>query len=98
MLAPSRPSEAPRAARMRLLTLLLLALILAVPAPPAAAQGFDLPGLPRDAAPQQRVAAEARAQAAERRGDWAAAAQAWEDRVAGSEARPEHWLSLARAL
>ena len=114
MLAPFRPIPGSGAARMRLLTLLLLGLLLASPAPPpAAAQGFDLPGLPRDAAalerdllrrypagatPQQRAAAEARAQAAERRGDWAAAAQAWEDRIAGGDARAEHWLLLARAL
>ncbi|MDO9709164.1 MG2 domain-containing protein [Paracraurococcus lichenis] len=94
---------------MRLI-LLLLALLLAQPA--ARAQEFDLPGLsgeaagyqrdlarraPAGATPQQRAAAEARAVAAERAQNWAAAAQAWEERVGGGEARPEHWLALARA-
>ncbi|MFZ4409992.1 MAG: alpha-2-macroglobulin family protein [Paracraurococcus sp.] len=93
---------------MRLL-LLLLALLLAQP--PAHAQDFDLPGLSGDAAgyqrdlgrrfpagatPQQRANAEARAIQAERAQNWAAAAQAWEERVGGGEARPEHWLALAR--
>ncbi|WP_135468439.1 alpha-2-macroglobulin family protein [Crenalkalicoccus roseus] len=92
------------------LAALLLALLLA--ATPAAAQGFDLPGLARDAeayagelsrrfpagaTAAQRAAAERRAAEAERRGDWAGAAAAWEERVAGGEARPEHWLALARA-
>ncbi|HYZ33365.1 MAG TPA: MG2 domain-containing protein, partial [Crenalkalicoccus sp.] len=36
-------------------------------------------------------------QAAERRGDWAAAAQAWEDRIAGGDPTPEQWLALGRA-
>ena len=94
---------------MRLL-LLLLCLLLAAPA--ARAQGFDLPGLSHDAAayqrqlerrfpagatPQQREAAVQRALQAERAGNWAAAAQAWEERVAGGEPQPEHWLALARA-
>jgi len=94
---------------MRLL-LLLLGLLLV--APPAPAQGFDLPGLARDAeayardltrrfpagaTPQQRAAAEQRAQQAERRNDWAAAAQAWEERVAGGEASADQWQALARA-
>jgi hypothetical protein len=94
-----------------LFTLVLLATLVAAAA--TRAQGFDLPGLSRDAAalerdltrrfpaggtPQQRTAAEARAQAAERRGDWAGAAQAWEDRVAAGEARTDHWLAYGRAL
>jgi uncharacterized protein YfaS (alpha-2-macroglobulin family) len=76
------------------------------------AQGFELPGLSRDAqawqdqlgrrypagaTAEQKRAAEQRAAQAERIGDWAAAAAAWEDRVAGGDARPEHWLSLGRA-
>ncbi|WP_431267939.1 hypothetical protein [Dankookia sp. P2] len=96
---------------MRLPLLLLLGLLLAPP--PAWAQEFDLPGLSGDAAgyqrelgrrfpagatPQQRATAEARAVQAERQQNWAAAAQAWEERVAAGEARPEHWLALARAL
>ncbi|MFC7473043.1 alpha-2-macroglobulin [Dankookia sp. GCM10030260] len=95
---------------MRLL-LLLLGLLLALPQ--ARAQEFDLPGLageaagyqrdlgrrfPAGATPQQRATAEARAVQAERQQNWAAAAQAWEERVGGGEARPEHWLALARAL
>ncbi|MBY0331286.1 MAG: alpha-2-macroglobulin family protein, partial [Acetobacteraceae bacterium] len=99
-------------ARLPALLLFLLAL-LAAPLAAHAQGGFDLPGLNRDAnalerdltrrfpagaTPAQRSAAEARAAAAEVRRDWTAAAQAWEDRVAGGEARPEHWLALARAL
>ena len=104
---PADRTEGPR--RMRLL-LLLLGLLCAAPA--LHAQGFDLPGLSRDAetwqrdltrrypagaTAQQKVAAEQRAAQAERAGNWAAAAQAWEDRVAGGDPRPEHWLSLGRA-
>ena len=85
---------------MRLL-LLLLGLLLAPP--PARRPGFDLPGLTGDAAglpaqlarrfpagatPQQRAPAEQRAAQAERPNNWAAAAPAWEERVAGGEARP----------
>ena len=96
---------------MRLL-LPLFALLAALlqAAPPAHA--FDLPGLqtdteqyeraltrrfPAGATPAQRSAAEQRALAAERAGNWAAAATAWEDRVAGGEATAEQWLALARA-
>ncbi len=96
---------------MRLL-LPLFALLAALlqAAPPAHA--FDLPGLQRDvdqyersltrrfpagATPAQRSAAEQRAQAAERAGNWAAAATAWEERVAGGEASAEQWLALAQA-
>ncbi|TDG33833.1 alpha-2-macroglobulin family protein [Paracraurococcus ruber] len=94
---------------MRLI-LLLLALLASLPQ--ARAQDFDLPGLAGDAAayqrdlgrrfpagatPQQRQAAETRAAQAERQQNWAAAAQAWEERVGGGEPRPEHWLALARA-
>jgi alpha-2-macroglobulin len=94
---------------MRLLAL-LLALLLG--AAEARAQGFDLPGLSNDAnayaqqlrarapaggTPQQRAAAEQRAAQAERAGNWAAAATAWEERIALGDPRPEHWLALARA-
>ncbi len=96
---------------MRFLVL-LLCLLLAVPIVSARAQGFDMPGLsgdaegyersltrrfPAGATPAQRSAAEQRAAQAERTANWPAAAQAWEDRIAGGEPRPEHWLSLARA-
>jgi alpha-2-macroglobulin len=89
----------------RLLVLLLLTLTLP-------AHGFELPGLwqdsqryreelerrhPAGGTAQQRQAAEARAATAERQGNWAAAAEAWEARVALGNTTPEHWLSLARA-
>ncbi|MCO6418126.1 MG2 domain-containing protein [Siccirubricoccus sp. KC 17139] len=92
------------------LLILLLGLLLA--APGLHAQGFDLPGLANDAAgyerelgrrfpagatAAQKAAAEQRAAAAERQNNWPAAAQAWEDRIAGGDARAEHWLALARA-
>ncbi|MBY0335413.1 MAG: hypothetical protein K2X11_02300, partial [Acetobacteraceae bacterium] len=91
--------------------LLVLGVVLALPLA-AAAQRVELPGLSNDAqayrsqlerrfptgsSPQQRSAAETRAANAERAGNWAAAAAAWEERVALGEARPEHWLALARA-
>ncbi|MDN3565536.1 alpha-2-macroglobulin [Paeniroseomonas aquatica] len=94
---------------MRLL-LLLFGLLLAVPG--AEAQGFELPGLsgdaeawqreltrrfPAGATAQQKAAAEQRAAQAERAANWPAAAQAWEERIAGGDAKPEHWLALARA-
>ncbi|RYJ04411.1 MAG: hypothetical protein EON47_00410, partial [Acetobacteraceae bacterium] len=94
---------------MRLI-LLLIGLLFAVPE--LRAQGFDLPGLSNDAeawqrdlgrrfpagaTAQQKAAAEQRATQAERTNNWAAAAAAWEERVAGGDPRPEHWLSLARA-
>lgn len=87
---------------------LLLILLLLAPA----AQAFDLPGLSRDSnqyreqlerrfpaggTPQQRQAAETRATTAERQNNWAAAAQAWEDRAALGEMTAPQWLSLARA-
>ncbi len=96
---------------MRLLMPLLALLAALLQASPAA-QAFDLPGLSRDsdqyertltrrfpagATPAQRNSAEQRASAAERTNNWAAAAQAWEDRAAGGEATAEHWLALARA-
>lgn len=87
---------------------LILVLLLLAPA----AQAFDLPGLSRDSnqyreqlerrfpaggTAQQRQAAETRATAAERQNNWAAAAQAWEDRAALGEMTAPQWLALARA-
>jgi uncharacterized protein YfaS (alpha-2-macroglobulin family) len=78
----------------------------------AAAQGFDLPGLGRDAtsylqemtrrfpaggSPAQRAAAEQRAREAEARRDFAAAAAALEERIGMGQASGEHWLALAQA-
>ena len=95
---------------MRLIRLLLL-LALALPGV-AAAQSFDLPGLGRDTSayqqemqrrfpaggsPQQRMAAEQRAQQAEARRDFAAAATAWEERIGMGQPTGDHWLSLAQA-
>ncbi|MDB5373976.1 MAG: hypothetical protein JWP04_2618, partial [Belnapia sp.] len=94
---------------MRLLLLLFGLLCMA---PTVSAQGFDLPGVsadaeawqrdlsrrfPAGATAQQKLAAEQRAAQAERASNWAAAAQAWEDRVAGGDPKPEHWLALGRA-
>jgi uncharacterized protein YfaS (alpha-2-macroglobulin family) len=91
---------------------LLLLLLFALGTPAAAQPSFELPGLSQDAAayqaalqrrfpaggtPQQRAGAESRAAAAERTGNWAAAAAAWEERVGMGAATPEHWLALARA-
>ncbi len=96
---------------MRLL-LPLFALLAALLAPLPPARAYDLPGLNQDseqylrgltrrfpagATPAQRTAAEQRAQAAERAGNWAAAATAWEERIAGGESTAEHWLALAHA-
>ncbi|MCX8134071.1 MAG: alpha-2-macroglobulin family protein [Roseococcus sp.] len=93
----------------RWLAPLLLLVALAV-APPARA--FDLPGLSADSdgyrlslerrfpaggTAQQRQQAEARAQQAERTNNWAAAAQAWEERAGMREASAAQWLALARA-
>jgi len=92
---------------MRLLRLLLLALVVAFPA-----AAFDLPGINNDASnyartiqqrrpaggtEQARRDAEARAEAARRREDWAGVAAALEDRIAAGDPRPEHWLQLAEA-
>ena len=86
---------------------ILLGLGLAVPAP-----ALEVPGLDRDAfayeagltgrypaggTPQQRTQAESRARAAQQRGDWAAAATSWEDRVALGQASADTWLALAEA-
>ncbi|PZR14637.1 MAG: hypothetical protein DI532_09030 [Azospirillum brasilense] len=80
---------------------------------PAGAQTLpELPGVQSDAAGyardlarrfpagatvQQRAQAEAQARQAEARGDWNAAATAWEQRLGMPEAKPEQWLALARA-
>ncbi len=96
----------------RLLTLLtiLLATVLTLGSVPARA--FELPGLSNDAAgyeallqrrfpaggtPQQRAQAESRARAAQQRGDWAAAAAAWEERIGAGQAGAEHWMALGEA-
>ncbi|MBB3899073.1 alpha-2-macroglobulin family protein [Roseococcus suduntuyensis] len=94
----------------RLFLLFLLAFTL--PALPLAAQGFEIPGLwqdsqryrdelerrhPAGGTAAQRQAAESRAATAQRQNNWAAAAEAWEARVALGQATPEQWLALARA-
>jgi len=76
------------------------------------AQGFELRGLwqdsqryreslearhPAGGTAAQRQAAEARAATAERQNNWAAAAEAWEARMALGNATPAQWLALARA-
>jgi uncharacterized protein YfaS (alpha-2-macroglobulin family) len=92
----------------RLSTLVLLAALLL----PGLASGFEIPGLGSDASayessltrrlpaggtPQLRTAAEGRARAAEARGDWPAAATAWEERIGAGQATADHWLALANA-
>lgn len=95
---------------MRLIRFLLLVALL-MPGL-AAAESFDLPGLGRDASiyqqemtrrfpaggtPAQRAAAEQRARDAAARGDFAAAAAAWEERIGMGQALADHWLGLAQA-
>src|SRR5262245_2959519 len=78
----------------------------------ARAEEFNLPGLQTDSAayarslaarvpaggtPQARRQAEQAATAATRKPDWAAAATAWENRIAQGDATPAQWLSLAEA-
>jgi len=64
----------------------------------AAAYARDLTRrYPAGATAQQRAQAEAQARQAEGRGDWNAAAAAWEQRLGMPEAKPEQWLALARA-
>ena len=97
---------------MRLLRTLVLVLFAALAMLSLPATAFELPGLQRDAqnyltelrrrfpaggSPQQRAQAEQRAQQAERQRDWAAAAAAWEDRIAMGQVSDEHWLALGRA-
>lgn len=93
----------------RLLPTLLACLLLSFT---ALAQEFRLPGLENDAnryarsltarhpaggTPQARQQAEQRARAAEAQRDWAAAATAWEARIALGDAKAEFWLALAQA-
>ncbi|UFN50751.1 alpha-2-macroglobulin family protein [Roseomonas sp. OT10] len=97
---------------MRLAPLLAALALLLVPSFAPAQTPFTPPGLERDAsgyardltrrypagaAPALRTQAEASARAAEARGDWSAAAAAWEQRVGMPDAQPEHWLFLAQA-
>jgi uncharacterized protein YfaS (alpha-2-macroglobulin family) len=91
---------------------LLLIMLLAFAPIIAAAQGFDLPGLsqesgayqqslqrrfPAGGTPQQRAAAERRAQDATARRDFAVAATAWEERIGLGNSNADHWLALAEA-
>lgn len=76
------------------------------------AHGFQLPGLDRDAdayansltarspaggTPAARRTAEQKAEEAEKKRDWPAAAAAWEARIALGDAKASHWMSLAQA-
>ena len=96
---------------MRGFRLLFAAVFLLLGAAVQAAE-FQLPGLERDAAayqrglqarnpagstPAARKAAEQKADDAEKKRDWAAAASAWEARIALGEITPAHWMSLAQA-
>lgn len=98
---------------MRLALALLLALACLLPGHAARADELDIPGLRADSAAyarslrqrfpagvtaRQRADTEARAQAAEARGDWAAAALAWSDRAGGGDVPAQAWLSLGRDL
>ena len=91
---------------------LLLAALLCFACRVAWADDFTLPGLEADSAayaqtltsrfpaggtPQARKAAEQAAAAAIRKPDWAAAAAAWETRIAQGDATAAQWLSLADA-
>ncbi len=91
---------------------LLLAALLCFACRLAWADDFTLPGLEADSAayaqtltsrfpaggtPQARKAAEQAAAAAIRKQDWAAAAAAWEMRIAQGDATAAQWLSLADA-
>ena len=91
---------------------LLLILMLAFAPLTTWAQGFDLPGLsqesgtyqqslqrrfPAGGTPQQRAAAERRAQDATARHDFAAAAAALEERIGLGNSNADHWLALAEA-
>jgi alpha-2-macroglobulin len=91
---------------------LLLAALLCLACRIAWADDFTLPGLEADSAayektltsrfpaggtPQARKQAEQTAAAATRKQDWAAAAAAWEARVAQGDATAAQWLALAEA-
>ena len=94
--------------RIAVLSVMLLTLAIGA----ARADEFTLPGLaadtnayvalltkrfPAGGTPQARRQAEAQADAATRKNDWAAAAAALETRVALGDAGPEFWLALAQA-
>ena len=96
---------------MRRIALVIVAL-LALAGAAAWADDFSLPGLaadsnayaallakrfPAGATPQARQQAEAQADAAIRRDDWAAAAAAFETRIGQGEADPRLWMALAQA-
>jgi uncharacterized protein YfaS (alpha-2-macroglobulin family) len=92
---------------------LLLPFLVLLAGSPALAEDFDLPGLSGDASrylgeiqrrnlalqasPQSRQQAGQRALAAERIGNWAAAATVWEERIAAGEVSAQEWQALARA-
>ncbi len=91
---------------------LLLAAVLIMVCGAARADNFSLPGLEADSdayansltarfpaggTPQARRQAEQAADAAIRKQDWAAAAAAWETRIAQGDASPAQWMALAQA-
>ena len=91
---------------------LLLAALLCLACRVAWADDFTLPGLEADSGayehtltsrfpaggtPQARKQAEQAAAAAIRKQDWAAAAAAWETRIAQGDATAAQWLALAEA-
>ncbi len=91
---------------------LLAATLLIVLCGVARADDFTLPGLEADSdayansltarfpaggTPQGRRQAEQAADAAIRKQDWAAAAAAWETRIAQGDASPAQWMALAQA-
>ena len=97
---------------MRPLRLLLGILLIVSAACAARAESFSLPGLQADSdayangltarnpaggTPQARMRAEQQAAEATRKRDWAAAAAAWESRIALGDASPAQWLALAEA-
>jgi alpha-2-macroglobulin len=96
---------------MRRVTLLLAALLF-IACGVAWADDFTLPGLESDAnayqnsltarfpaggTPQQRRQAEQAAATATRKPDWAAAASAWETRIAQGQPTAAQWMALAEA-
>ncbi len=97
---------------MRLVLGLLLVLTCLVPGL-ARGDELEIPGLsadsgayasalrqrfPAGATARQRADAEARAQSAETRKDWAAAVSAWSDRLGQGETTPGFWLAFAHDL
>ena len=92
--------------------LLPILLFLLALAGPAGAEEFQVPGLDRDSqayaaalrarspaglTPQAARQAEQRAADAGRRNDWPGVAAAFETRLAGTDAKSDMWLALARA-